>query len=157
MLLKYLGQNTNSGKPDAKASAPASNIQITRTKTKKSHVFCFYLLANILVWNAVYGLKNAGNGKSILQTISSDNVICRLWQDHTNVSSKSPKKGTITGILYSSEKPAAMINTEIIYEGTVIDNIRVIRIDAEKVQFEKNGKRWTQAMHQKPDPAWRDS
>jgi hypothetical protein len=111
----------------------------------------------MLVWNAVYGLQKANNDKSILQTVTNDNIIYRLWQDHTQVSSKSPKRGTITGILYSGEKPAAMINTDIIYEGTVINNIRVLRIDPKKVHFEKNGKIWTQAMHQRPDPAWRDS
>ncbi len=157
MIPKYLFQNRGSVTEGAPASAGFfSRIQNAHKKTRRSHVFFLYLLANMMVWNAAYGLYTAGKDTPILKAVLTDNVICRLWKRQPISPSRFLKKGIVTGILYSDEKPAAMINSEIIYEGSIVDDVRVIRIGPKKVEFERDGRTWSQGMHEIPHSAWQE-
>lgn len=56
----------------------------------------------------------------------------------------SVKEVSLTAILYSEDKPLAMIEGKIAKEGDIIDGIKVVKINKNDVEFEKDGANWTQ-------------
>ncbi len=52
----------------------------------------------------------------------------------------------ITGIIHSQDKPSAILGGRIVHEGDTQYGIRIIKIYKDKVEFEENGKRWTQRL-----------
>jgi hypothetical protein len=66
----------------------------------------------------------------------------------TNDTQTVPKtqKIDIKGILYSEEDPSAIIGTEIVHEGGTVSGATVVKINEDSVEFEMNGKTWTQKV-----------
>ncbi len=62
----------------------------------------------------------------------------------------TPVYRLVTGILYSNDKPSAVIGNRIAYEGDTLQGINVVKIYKDKVEFEKDGKRWIQSIEDKP-------
>ena len=58
----------------------------------------------------------------------------------------SQKNLAVTGILYSEDNPSAIIGGAIMREGDMIDDVKVVKIRKNIVEFEKNGEKWTQEM-----------
>ncbi len=56
----------------------------------------------------------------------------------------SSNKVALKGILYSEDKSSALIGDTIAREGDIIDGVKVIKINKDTVEFEKNGEKWTQ-------------
>jgi uncharacterized membrane protein len=56
----------------------------------------------------------------------------------------SPKWVALKGILYSEDNPSAIVGDKIVKEGDIINGIRVVKINKNTVEFEKDGERWTQ-------------
>ena len=58
------------------------------------------------------------------------------------------KEVSLTGIFYTENDPdpIAMINGKIAHEEDVIDGVRVLKIHKDKVEFEKDGRRWSRTM-----------
>jgi len=54
------------------------------------------------------------------------------------------KDVALTGILYSEDNPSAVIGGAIVKEGDMISGVKVVKIHKDSVEFEKNGKKWTQ-------------
>ena len=54
----------------------------------------------------------------------------------------------VKGILYSEDNPSAVIGNSIVHEGETIRGVSVIKISTDSVEFEMNGKRWTQKVRQ---------
>ncbi len=54
----------------------------------------------------------------------------------------------VKGILYSEDNPSAVIGNQIVHEGETIRGVSVIKISQDSVEFEMNGKRWTQKVRQ---------
>ncbi len=52
----------------------------------------------------------------------------------------------VKSILYSEDKPSAVISGRIVYEGDKIRGASVIKINKDTVEFELNGKRWNQKV-----------
>jgi hypothetical protein len=50
----------------------------------------------------------------------------------------------IRDIVYSKDKPSAVIGSQIVYVGDKINGITIVKIDRDSVEFEKNGDRWEQ-------------
>jgi type II secretory pathway component PulC len=48
----------------------------------------------------------------------------------------------VQGIVYSSKKPSAIIANQVVFEGDSIEGTRIIKIERDSVEFEKDGKRW---------------
>lgn len=67
---------------------------------------------------------------------------------------KSPNKGLVRGIVYTDEVGSALIDETIVQAGSIIDGVRVLRIHAGGVDFEKAGRRWTQKVSETPDRQW---
>lgn len=63
-------------------------------------------------------------------------------------------QGLVTGIFYNPPNSSALIGGQIVYEGTTIHGVKVVKIHPDKIEFEKNGTSWTQRIEQTPDPAW---
>jgi hypothetical protein len=55
---------------------------------------------------------------------------------------------TVRGIVYSNNKPSAIIADQIVGEGDVIVGVKIIKIGKDFVAFEKDGKRWQQQVRQ---------
>jgi hypothetical protein len=52
----------------------------------------------------------------------------------------------LTAIVYSEEQPSAVVNQEIVFQGTVIDGATVLKINLDSVEFQMDGKKWTQKV-----------
>lgn len=52
----------------------------------------------------------------------------------------------VKGIVFSKNKPSAIINNQIFSEGEVFNGITITKITKETVEFEANEKRWTQTV-----------
>lgn len=57
-----------------------------------------------------------------------------------------PNALIVRGIVFSQDHPSALINNEIVGVGQVLNGISIVRIDKSEVEFEMNGKRWTQPV-----------
>lgn len=68
----------------------------------------------------------------------SSNASTAKAQDQTDM--------TVRGIVYSSDKPSAIIADQIVFEGDVIVGVKIIKIEKDFVEFEKEGKRWQQQV-----------
>lgn len=53
---------------------------------------------------------------------------------------------SLTGIFYTENNPAAVVDGKIVHEEDVIDGVRVLKIHKHKVEFERSGRRWSQSM-----------
>ncbi len=58
-----------------------------------------------------------------------------------------PVELTVTGILYSDDRPMAIVNTQVVQAGQEVSGATVEKIDPDGVQFEKDGVRWKQAVN----------
>ncbi len=58
------------------------------------------------------------------------------------------RHGVVTGIVYSEKNPSAIIDGKIIREGDTIHSVRVVKIRKDKIEFEKNGKKWKQKVQE---------
>jgi hypothetical protein len=67
---------------------------------------------------------------------------------------KARPAGLISGILYSADKPAAIVGPKIVYRGDKLGAIKVVKITIEGVEFEKNGHSWTQKIGEEPSSMW---
>ena len=61
---------------------------------------------------------------------------------------------TVNGILYSEDNPTALIGHQIVHEGDTVGDVSVIKVHKDKVEFTKNGRRWTQAVGETPKTYW---
>jgi len=53
----------------------------------------------------------------------------------------------VSGIVYSSDNPSAVVADKIVHEGDEILGVTVVKINANSVEFEMNGKKWTQKVN----------
>ena len=53
---------------------------------------------------------------------------------------------TVKGILYSQENPSVIIGIEILHEGDIVSGATIVKINEDSVEFEMNGKEWTQKV-----------
>jgi hypothetical protein len=70
--------------------------------------------------------------------------------DNNEQSGTSNGPGTemfgVRGILYSDDKPSAVIGNKIVHLNETIDGIKIVKIDKDYVVFEKDGKSWTKKV-----------
>jgi hypothetical protein len=52
----------------------------------------------------------------------------------------------VKGIVFSKNKPSAIINNQILSEGQTFDGVTIVKINKESVEFEAHEKRWTQTV-----------
>jgi len=61
-------------------------------------------------------------------------------------STPESSRPVVRGILYSQDKPRAIIGTEIVGEGDVIQGATIVKIGRKSVEFEMNGQKWIQEV-----------
>jgi len=73
-----------------------------------------------------------------------------------NIVTTKPKvtHGVVGGILYDKDNPSAIIDGNILKEGDTIHGVKVIKIYEDKVEFEKNNRKWTQKAGETADTFW---
>jgi len=52
----------------------------------------------------------------------------------------------VKGIVYSENNPSAVIGNQIVHEGEKVLGATIVKINKDSVEFEMNGKRWTQKV-----------
>ncbi len=52
----------------------------------------------------------------------------------------------VKAIVYSEDKPSAVINEEVVFEGDQIQGATIVKISPDSVEFEKDAKKWTQKV-----------
>ncbi len=52
----------------------------------------------------------------------------------------------VRGIVWSEDSPAAVIGTQIIYQGQAVQGTKILQITEDSVEFEKDGKKWVQKV-----------
>jgi hypothetical protein len=65
-----------------------------------------------------------------------------------NETADKPVQGAIIvrDIVYSKDKPSAVIGSTIVYEGDTIYDATIIKINRDSIEFEQDGKRWQQNL-----------
>jgi CheY-like chemotaxis protein len=136
---------------DAKKLNEFKPIQLYWTVEQQKRVLiCLLLLLYIVVINSGYNLWVAKEDTPVWKYFVAD-VIRDLW----TVKRTATKIGTVVGIRYDNEKPCALINLELVYEGDIRNGVKIVRIDKDEVEFEKDGIRWTQKVLANPNPVWK--
>ncbi len=69
-------------------------------------------------------------------------------QFYTVRSAKQSEFGTIVvkAIVHSEDKPSAVINEEVVFEGDEVMGATITKINPDSVEFEMNDKKWTQEV-----------
>lgn len=57
-----------------------------------------------------------------------------------------PPQLALNGILYSEDSPSAIVGNKIVKEGDTVNGAKVIKINKDTVEFEKDGRTWTQKL-----------
>lgn len=73
----------------------------------------------------------------------------------------TPQLGVVTGIVHPEQDPcgvtkapSAIVGIKIVHAGDTIDGVKVVEISRGRVEFEKDGERWTQGIQEEPNSAW---
>jgi hypothetical protein len=72
------------------------------------------------------------------------------------IAETNSERGVVKGILYTIVDSSTMIDNQVLKEGDTIYGTKVIKIYPKKVEFEKDGKQWTQRICEHPNPAWEE-
>ncbi len=62
--------------------------------------------------------------------------------------------GVVNGIIYSHDKPVALVDGTAVQAGVTIKGAKVVQINKETVEFEKSGTTWTQKVGEKEEDKW---
>jgi hypothetical protein len=68
-----------------------------------------------------------------------------------------PQFGVVTSIVYCDDKPMVTIEEQMLHEGDSIHDVTVTKIETDKVEFEKFGNRWQQAVQEPASRQWHKS
>lgn len=63
-----------------------------------------------------------------------------------------PSELVVKGIVYSKQDPAAIVGTQIVREGDQVSGATVVSISRDSVEFEMDGKKWSQTVHLQTEP-----
>lgn len=63
--------------------------------------------------------------------------------------------GVVNGIIYSQDKPVAVVDGTAVHPGETIENAKVIQINKDSVEFEKDSSSWTQKVGEKLEEKWK--
>jgi len=100
----------------------------TTSPSKRKLQFWLLLLSNVIVFALVYNLWTGWRSNCV-------------W-DYLTVN-----RGMLTGIIYNSENPCAIIYGKVVHQGDSVNGYKVVKIHRTKVELEKNGKSLTKRVH----------
>ncbi|MHC4691768.1 MAG: thioredoxin domain-containing protein [Planctomycetota bacterium] len=134
---KFEKDQQRENKDQQRENNSGKQIQPVKKAVKKKSKSSFYVLllgfAVLIIGGLVYhfwpAIKDAA-AKTTKTTVVSRNGI------------------SLTGIFYSENDadPIAMINGDIAHEGDIIKGVKVLKIHRDKVEFEKDGRKWSLSL-----------
>lgn len=139
MVLKYMVSDDDLakgklGQPETKVQQPEKkvvsdwrkqSIQLKeRPSSKRSMKFWLFLMAIVILGPVAYYLWRADLISPALDILPMGKVV-------------------VTAIVYGEENASAIVSDKIVHEGDIIDDCKVVKIYRDKVEFEKDGKRFT--------------
>ena len=65
-----------------------------------------------------------------------------------------PRFGVVTAILFCEDSPTVLIEDQMLHKGDVIHDVKVMKIEVDKVQFDKQGEQWEQKVQEPAKPEW---
>jgi len=92
--------------------------------------------------------------KDYALTVTLPELEKRLKEDQLKPEPK-PTHGVVTGIVYSEDKPSAIVDRKIVHEGDVIYGATVVKIYRDNVKFSRKSKNWEQKVQQPPESYWK--
>ncbi len=139
MVLKYMISDDGLakgelGQPETKVQQPKKKvvsdwrkqgIQLKeRPSPKRSKKFWLFLMVIVILGPVAYYLWRADLISPALDILPTGKVV-------------------VTAIVYGEENASAIVSDKVVHEGDIIDNCKVVKIYRDKVEFEKDGKRFT--------------
>jgi hypothetical protein len=112
--------------------------------------FLFLLGANVVVMLSVYDFCVAKKGTPFLTTLKS-NYMYKLC---TSRYFARKNYGKVSMIIRDDTERMAMINDMKVKTGYCFNDVKVVRIGENKVDFKKGSQVWTQKVGDDPSPAW---
>lgn len=79
----------------------------------------------------------------------------QLKNNISNPPSQIQTTGLLTGIVYTENRPSAIIDHQIVHNGDTLHGVKVAAIYKDQVEFEKNGQKWQQTVNQPPAEYWK--
>ena len=126
----------NNLKSDSKEKAPRKRADVTTSAPAATPT------VNEVAPNAA-APKLVNIEKKALETWGKDPFrVERSGQQSTRKPSRV-RKWQLSGILFNSQAPVAIINNQQVRTGDMVDNAKVIKIDRKAVQLEHNGTKMT--------------
>ena len=70
--------------------------------------------------------------------------------EEENGTETKPNQGVIIvrDIVYSHDRPSAVIGTKIVYEGDKVNGTTIVKINRDSIEFEENGEKWEQNVRE---------
>ena len=154
MVLKYMVTDTDlekgeTGQPATEASQPEAEVEQPEKKSvndwrirayeskrnvtppKKNMKFWFFLMAIAVLGAAAYYLWTTDRIPSSLDFLPT-----------------TANKIVVTAIVHGEENASAVVSGRVVREGDTIDGYKVVSINKDNVEFEKNGKRFTKQVYE---------
>jgi hypothetical protein len=66
----------------------------------------------------------------------------------------TPVRGMVTGIVFCNNRGASLVGDQIVRENDVVLDVKVLKITADYVEFEKQGSKWKQQVGQMPQASY---
>ena len=70
-------------------------------------------------------------------------------------STESTSQGRVVGIMHSQAGVSAMVGSILVHEGDMVGDVRVVKIEKDKIHFEKLGIEWSQTVQDPPSKHWK--
>jgi hypothetical protein len=90
---------------------------------------------------------------TLLQLCTVVIVILFAWL-RLNPQQAMATRGMVDGILFSPERPSALVDGQILTVGDSMYGTEVVKITKQLVVFEKHHHKWQQRVRERPNPAW---
>jgi hypothetical protein len=101
-----------------------------------------------VIWNEAYKML------TIMEELQSQSMRLQSRRKFLLTQLEQWEKDCRKNVFTVKRRALAMIDGEIIYEGSTINNVKVVKIHRYRVEFEKNGKNWVQSIGQPANSAW---
>jgi len=141
-----------------KLFTPEAGVSDTKQKTMAVMMPVLFIILLVFVFKGgIFGAKvpkteaSGQDTASSVATADSNTDPMRLGpveNARTETETRTLVRLTVQGILYSEDKASAVIGNQIVHEGERIRGMTIIRISKDTVEFEMNGKKWTQKVRQ---------
>ena len=143
-LLQPKGIIFNRGYPErVKSSARQFAVAESRAEQRKNEILAGFdwAFAQLQIEKEyALSVRLAGLGRQLNKNLAADKP--------------EPKRGIVTGIIYSEDCPVAIVGGKIIHEKDSTDGVTVVKICPDRVEFKKGPRTWSQKVQQSPANYW---